>query len=30
MELWVFDSPSGNFSFHDRFVGFWLNVTGPA
>jgi hypothetical protein len=28
MELWVFNTTSGSFSFHNRFVGFWLNATG--
>ena len=27
-ELWVYNSESSTFEFHDRFVGIWLNMTG--
>ena len=27
-ELWRYDSASGDFQYHNRFVGFWLNATG--
>jgi uncharacterized membrane protein len=27
-ELWVYNSESSSFQFHDRFVGVWLNMTG--
>jgi uncharacterized membrane protein len=27
MELWIFNSTSREFDFHDRFVGLWLNAT---
>jgi hypothetical protein len=27
MELWIFNETSGEFDFHNRFVGLWLNVT---
>jgi hypothetical protein len=27
-ELWIYDAESRNFTFHNRFVGIWLNVTG--
>jgi len=27
-ELWIYDPESRVFSFHNRFVGIWLNVTG--
>jgi len=26
-ELWIFSPESGSFSYHNRFVGFWLNMT---
>lgn len=26
-ELWVYDDAMGNFQYHDRFVGVWLNMT---
>ena len=26
-ELWIYDAESRGFSYHDRFVGIWLNVT---
>jgi len=26
-ELWIFDTNSGSFLYHNRFVGFWLNIT---
>ena len=26
-ELWVYNSESSTFEFHDRFVGIWLNMT---
>jgi len=29
-ELWIYDAESENFSFHNRFVGIWLNMTGPS
>lgn len=27
-ELWRYDSACGDFQYHNRFVGFWLNATG--
>jgi hypothetical protein len=27
-ELWIYDSESSGFSFNNRFVGIWLNMTG--
>jgi hypothetical protein len=27
-ELWIYDSTAKGFSFHNRFVGIWLNMTG--
>jgi len=27
-ELWICDPESGGFTFHNRFVGIWLNMTG--
>lgn len=27
IELWIYDTASRNFRFHNRFVGLWLNVT---
>ena len=28
-ELWLYNMSSSSFQFHDRFVGIWLNATGP-
>jgi len=28
VELWIYDAEVEGFSFHDRFVGIWLNMTG--
>lgn len=27
LELWIYDSESDGFEYHNRFVGFWLNMT---
>jgi len=27
MELWIYDPASDGFSFHNRFVSRWLNMT---
>ena len=27
LELWLYDTPSQNYRFHDRFVGIWFNTT---
>ncbi len=27
-ELWIYDPESNGFSYHNRFVGLWLNMTG--
>jgi uncharacterized membrane protein len=29
IELWIYSPASDEFSFHNRFVSLWLNVTGP-
>ena len=28
LELWLYNTVSQSFQFHNRFVGIWLNVTG--
>jgi len=27
-ELWIYNADIGNFKYHERFVGLWLNMTG--
>lgn len=29
-ELWIYNTTSNEFSYHDRFVSLWLNMTAPA
>jgi hypothetical protein len=29
IELWIYNPASDEFSYHNRFVSLWLNVTGP-
>ncbi len=29
-ELWIYNGSTGNFDYHERFTGLWLNMTSPA